>query len=83
MRCTEAAVLSFVQCSTMAKPDWLSKLSHEQYSCRFRGITFEDEAQTRMSEPVLAPHAYVLAVRDLGRCSSYFSEALGFDVEWV
>jgi predicted enzyme related to lactoylglutathione lyase len=35
-----------------------------------------------MSEAELRPHAYVLAVHDLAGSAAYFSDVLGFAVEW-
>ena len=35
-----------------------------------------------MSAPALRPHAYVLAVHDLRGSAAYFTDVLGFSVEW-
>lgn len=35
-----------------------------------------------MSNMVLTPHAFVLAVNDLAKSSAYFINVLGFDHEW-
>jgi uncharacterized glyoxalase superfamily protein PhnB len=35
-----------------------------------------------MTQPSLSPHAYVLAVHDIGSSTAYFVDVLGFSREW-